>query len=78
MIFAGEEIFLSRRLHAWGKKHRLGFTILEENPIITSGRKFHWYSSLQVALLLMMFTIFPFALRSRSLCRFWYTRPAGQ
>jgi glycosyltransferase involved in cell wall biosynthesis len=74
--FAGEEIFLSRRMSTWGKKHNLLFAILEDHPVITSSRKFQWYSSLQIALLLLLFTIFPFALRSRSLCRFWYTRPA--
>ena len=73
--FAGEEIFLSRRISAWGKKQNLLFTILEKHPVITSSRKFHWYSSLQIALLLLLFSIFPFALRSRLLCRFWYTRP---
>ena len=73
--FAGEEISLSRRLKHWGKKHHLHFTILVNNPVITSGRKFHWYSSLQISLLLLLFTIYPYALRSRSLCRFWYNRP---
>ena len=73
--YAGEEIYLSRRISAWGKKHNQVFTILEEHPVITSGRKFYWYSSLQIAMLLLLFSIFPFALRSRSLCRFWYTRP---
>jgi glycosyltransferase involved in cell wall biosynthesis len=74
--YAGEEVFFSRRIAAWGKKHNLLFTILEEHPVITSSRKFQWYSSLQIALLLLLFTVFPFALHSRSLCRFWYTRPA--
>ena len=74
--FAGEEVFLSRRIRRWGKTRNLHFTILEEYPVVTSGRKFHWYSSLQIALLLLLFTVFPFALRSRSLCRFWYDRPA--
>jgi glycosyltransferase involved in cell wall biosynthesis len=73
--YAGEEVFLSRKLRRWGKEHNLLFTILEEHPVMTSSRKFHWYSSLQIALLLLMFTVFPFALRSRSLCRFWYSRP---
>lgn len=73
--FAGEEVFLSRRLINWGKKHNMLFTILSDHPVVTSGRKFHWYSSAQIALLLLLFTVFPFALRSRSLCRFWYTRP---
>jgi glycosyltransferase involved in cell wall biosynthesis len=74
--YAGEEIFLSRRMRAWGKKHNMLFIILADHPVITSSRKFHWYSSLQIVLLLILFTVFPFALRSRSLCRFWYTRPA--
>jgi glycosyltransferase involved in cell wall biosynthesis len=74
--YAGEEVFFSRKLGRWGKKNNLLFTILEEHPVITSSRKFHWYSSLQIALLLLLFTLFPFALHSRSLCRFWYTRPA--
>ncbi len=73
--YAGEEVFFSRRLRRWGKKNNLLFTILAENPVITSSRKFHWYSSLQIALLLLLFTLFPFGLRSRSMCRFWYTRP---
>lgn len=76
--YAGEEVFLSRRISSWGKKHNLSFVILADNPVITSGRKFHWYSSLQIASLLLLFTVFPFALRSRTLCRFWYSRPAKQ
>ncbi|MBW2466574.1 MAG: glycosyltransferase [Deltaproteobacteria bacterium] len=74
-IYAAEEITFSRKIKAWGKKHGLPFTIIDSQPVITSGRKFHWYSSLQIALLLVLFTIFPFALRSRSLCNFWYRRP---
>ncbi len=74
-VYAGEEIFFSRRIKAWGKNNNLLFTILRDHPVITSSRKFQWYSSLQIALLLLLFTVFPFALRSRSLCRFWYARP---
>lgn len=75
--YAGEEISLSRRLLAWGKKRRLHFTIIKNHPVLTSSRKFYWYSSLQLGLLLLLFTVFPFALRSRFLCSFWYSRPAG-
>lgn len=73
--YAGEEINLSRRLTRWGRKHGLLFTIFEDICVITSGRKFHWYSSLQVVLILFLFTVYPFGLRSRSFCRFWYNRP---
>ena len=74
-VYAGEEIFFSRRLKAWGKKHTMLFTIIADQNVITSGRKFHWYSSIQIAFLLILFTIFPFAVRSRFLCNFWYKRP---
>jgi glycosyltransferase involved in cell wall biosynthesis len=74
-IFAGEEIYLSRKLKRWGRRHDLLFTIFEDQPVITSGRKFHWYSSLQIVILLLLFTFFPYALRSRWFCRFWYNRP---
>jgi glycosyltransferase involved in cell wall biosynthesis len=74
-IYAGEEITFSRKIKKWGKKNNLSFIIIGEYSVITSGRKFHWYSSMQLALLLILFTIFPFALRNRSLCNFWYRRP---
>ena len=74
-IYAGEEIIFSRKIKAWGKKNNLFFTIITDQNVITSGRKFHWYSSIQIALLLMLFTVFPFALRNRFLCNFWYRRP---
>ncbi|MBE9519649.1 MAG: glycosyltransferase [Proteobacteria bacterium] len=74
-IYASEEIFFSRQLTAWGKKRGLQFEIITEYPVITSGRKFHWFSSLQISLLLFFLTFFPWALRNRRLCGFWYNRP---
>jgi glycosyltransferase involved in cell wall biosynthesis len=73
--FAAEEISFSRRLKNWGRVNNLRFTIIRDFPVVTSGRKFHWYSSLRVSLLLFLFILFPPALRNRSLCSFWYTRP---
>jgi len=74
-IYAGEEVTFSRKIKAWGKKNNLLFTIIDDHAVITSGRKFYWYSSIQIALLLILFTVFPFALRNRFLCNFWYKRP---
>ena len=74
-VYAGEEVFFSRRIRAWGKRHNMLFTIIADKNVITSGRKFRWYSSIQIAMLLILFTVFPFALRNRSLCSFWYRRP---
>jgi len=74
-IYAGEEVTFSRKIKAWGKKNNLLFTIIDDLAVTTSGRKFYWYSSIQIALLLILFTAFPFALRNRFLCNFWYKRP---
>lgn len=74
-IYAGEEVTFSRKLKAWGRINKLTFTIITDRPVLTSARKFHWYSSFHLALLLMLFTIFPFGLRSQALCNFWYKRP---
>lgn len=74
-VYAGEEVFFSRKMKAWGKRNNLLFTIIDDQNVITSGRKFRWYSSMQIALLLLLFTVFPFALRNRYLCNFWYKRP---
>jgi glycosyltransferase involved in cell wall biosynthesis len=74
-IYASEEIFFSRQLSAWGKTKGLKFSVNTQFPVITSSRKFHWFSSLQIALLLILLTIFPLALRNRRLCGFWYDRP---
>jgi glycosyltransferase involved in cell wall biosynthesis len=74
-VYAGEEIFLSRKLKEWGKENNKLFTIIDKRSVITSGRKFYWYSSAQILLLLLVFTVFPVAFRYQSLCRFWYARP---
>ena len=74
-IYAGEEVAFSRRMKSWGKKKNLLFTIIANQSVVTSSRKFVWYSSIRIAMLLLLFTIFPRALRYRSLCNFWYRRP---
>jgi glycosyltransferase involved in cell wall biosynthesis len=74
-IYASEEIFFSRQLTAWGKANDLLFTIIVEYPVITSSRKFHWFSSVQISLLLLLLTVFPWGLRNRRFCSFWYNRP---
>ena len=75
-VYATEEIWFSRKLKAWGKKRGLDFRIVETAPVITSSRKLDWYSPFSMVLLLLLFTVFPFAPRFRSLCGLWYKRPA--
>lgn len=74
-VFAGEEVIFSRRLKSWARKNHLRFSIITDDAVLTSSRKFQWHSSLKIASLLVLFTIFPGALRHRSFCNFWYRRP---
>ena len=74
-VYASEEIWLSRQLRRLGKARGERYTIIEDYPVHSSGRKLEWYSTGRQALLLVMLTIFPFAVRYKRLCGFWYRRP---
>lgn len=74
-VYASEEIWLSRTLRAWGRKQHLPFTVITEPKVITSTRKLDWFSPQKMFLGSLVFFIFPFAVRYRSLCFFWYQRP---
>jgi glycosyltransferase involved in cell wall biosynthesis len=72
-LYASEEISFSKKLRKWGRKNGKGFTILKI-PAVTSGRKFEWHSMTWIILNFMFFAIFPFGVRSKSLCHLWYKR----
>ncbi|HEY9051989.1 MAG TPA: glycosyltransferase [Gammaproteobacteria bacterium] len=74
-VYASEEIWLSRRLRKLGKQRGQIFAIIESWPVISSGRKMQWYGTWQQILLLLMLMLFPFMVRFRRLCGFWYQRP---
>ncbi len=75
-VYAGEEIFLARRLKKWGKRRQQGFYLIEDPPITTSSRKGEMYGSGQLFLQFLMLMVFPWCVRYRSLCWVWYKRPA--
>ena len=77
-VYAGEEILFSLRMHRWGRRHGQRFSVLREPPVQTSARKAEWFSMWQHVGLLALLTLFPFALRSRRLCGFWYRRPGAE
>ncbi len=74
-VYASEEVWLSRALKKEARRQQLLFTIIEEPKIRTSLRKLDWYSRRQLCWHTMV-VFFPFALRSKTLCAFWYRRPA--
>ncbi|MGV3533993.1 MAG: glycosyltransferase family 2 protein [Chthoniobacteraceae bacterium] len=41
-VYAGEEIYFSRKVKSWGRKRRLRFVVLSETPIVTPARKIQW------------------------------------
>lgn len=74
-VFASEEIWLSRCLKRIGKKHKRKFRIINSPKAITSARKLTWFSHTQQLLLLLILTFFPFAVRYKWACGYWYKRP---
>ncbi|MCW8956400.1 MAG: glycosyltransferase [Gammaproteobacteria bacterium] len=74
-VYASEEIWLSRKLKKLGRIQQRRFCIIEHHPAISSGRKLHWYSFGQQLVMLLIMILFPFFVRFKSLCGFWYKRP---
>lgn len=74
-VYASEEIWLSRNLHRWGKAQGKKFCIIGEYTAVSSGRKLEWFGPWQQAGLLLLVILFPFFVRFKRLCGFWYKRP---
>ena len=77
-VYAGEEVWLAKRLKKWGKEHGLQFRVIADPPIVTSGRKSDWYSDWDFVVQFALIMVFPWATRSRRLCTMWYRRPGEQ
>lgn len=74
-VYASEEIWLMKRLKAWGRKKGLGVRVFSSPTVITSGRKFEWFPSWAIFLQLGLFALMPFLCRFRWCCFLWYFRP---
>ncbi|MBP51541.1 MAG: glycosyl transferase family 2 [Opitutae bacterium] len=74
-LYAGEEIFFSRKMKRICRKNKKRFQILTEFPVITSSRKLLWYNNFQILAAVFQIIVFPFSLKSRRQCKFWYKRP---
>jgi hypothetical protein len=75
-VYAGEEVWLARRIKIWAKPRGLKFTIISDPPVVTSGRKSDWFSTGDFISQLAIIFLIPWATRSRRLCAMWYRRPA--
>lgn len=74
-VYASEEIWLSRQMKRWGRGHGQRFCIIDTHPAVSSGRKLEWFGPWQQSGLLLMMILFPFFVRFKRLCNFWYSRP---
>jgi glycosyltransferase involved in cell wall biosynthesis len=73
-VYAGEEVWLAKRIKVWAKKRGLAFRVLPE-PVVTSARKSDWFSTKDFLAQLAVIFLIPGATRSRRLCAIWYRRP---
>lgn len=73
-VYASEEIWLSMALARWGRRQGLEFVILRES-VTTSARKIDWLSTGAIARQVLIFVLFPLAVRSKRFCSAWYVRP---
>lgn len=74
-VYASEEIWFSRNIKRLKSNKGKPFCIITEHPVISSGRKFEWFGTWQQLLLLIMLTVFPYAIFFKRFCSFWYKRP---
>ena len=75
-LFAGEEILFSLNYKKICKNYGQEFVILDKYPVVTSSRKLVWFNSIQILVFMIVPIIFPFVLRWKSFCSFWYKRPS--
>ena len=72
-LFAGEELDLSLKLNAYGKRHGRQLVILNRHPMITSGRKLDLYSHRELIRFMLRVLLSPRrVMRSREACHPWY------
>jgi len=74
-LYAGEEIQFIISLKRILRRTRKRFVIFHRNPVITSSRKLVWYGDLKIFSIIFLFLLFPFAIRFKRFCNFWYRRP---
>jgi hypothetical protein len=74
-VYAGEELWFSRRVRKWGKPRGLGFRILTSAPPFTSSRRINGPKAISLCLLqLFVILACPLLSRSRRACFLWYRR----
>ncbi|MFT5426799.1 MAG: glycosyltransferase involved in cell wall biosynthesis [Gammaproteobacteria bacterium] len=76
--YASEEIWFSIALKRIGKKSNRQFCIINKPEVTTSSRKLLWFSHTQQLALLTFLALFPFMMRYKWACGYWYKRPGEE
>ena len=76
--YAAEEIWFSIALKRIGNKLNRKFCIISKPEVITSSRKLLWFSHIQQLALLTFLALFPFMMRYKWICGYWYKRPGEE
>lgn len=74
-VYASEEIWLFRNLKKIARRENKKIEIIDDYPIVTSARKFDWFSPYLHLLQILLFFFFPFLCRYKFFCFLWYIRP---
>ena len=74
-VYAGEEVWLAKRIKKWAKPLKLGFEVIQNPPVLTSGRKSDWFSTWDFVRQLAIIFLIPGATKSKKMCQLWYKRP---
>lgn len=77
-VYAGEEIWLAKRIKKWARRNRMKFVVIQNPPVVTSGRKSEWFSTGQFIGQLFLIFFLPWTMRSRKFCQLWYQRPGDK
>lgn len=73
-VYAGEEVWFSRALKRWARPRKLAF-VVQPIAVETSGRKLDWHPPWRIAQTLLWHTLWPWSVKKREHCSFWYKRP---
>lgn len=74
-LYATEEVWFSIALKRKARKHKRNFRIINKPKVITSARKLNMFSNSYQLLLVLVLFLFPYLMRFKWACGYWYKRP---
>lgn len=74
-LYATEEVWFSIALKRKARKHKRKFRIINKPKVITSARKLDMFSYSYQLLLIFVLFLFPYLMRFKWACGYWYKRP---